>query len=206
MSLGARAFALVALLASLGPSGGTAQNRWRRAQYRPSVYALLGVTSSLQNLNDSGTASLGGGVSVAGGLNAPLGVNLAGLSLGLDLAWGQLTLHRAGAGSGTRVSSLSYGAHVAVIWLNGDRITSDAFIGGGGVSIHPSDGSGASSTRPFIRAGVDLDYAVSTKLLVVVQASTLAYRIANFPAGSVLADYAHGQSHFGLSGGIALRL
>ncbi len=194
-----RAFDLLVLLVLLVTSRGAAQYQSRRQQPGPRLYALIGDMSTLQSLNDAGTDHFSGGAFIAGGLRWPLGENVPGLALGPVVAWTQLTLERPTAGSGTQVPLLFYGLDFSYTYLTSRRFTSGAFMGGGGVTIQ-------TKIRPFVRAGIDFNYAITPTLQVIAQASIFAYRIDNFANTSVLGDYAHGQSHLGLGGGVALRL
>lgn len=200
-----RTFYLLALLVVFATRNGPGQSWTRHQESGGRLSALIGGMSTLQYLNDAGTDSFIGGPFIAGSFRVPLGETLPDLYVGPDVAWTELTLSRPSAGSGTKVTFLFFGVDMAYTYLNLGRVTGDAFMGGGGVSVHPSDGSPSNKVRAFVKAGADISYAVSPKLQVFGQASVLAYRISNFAPTSVLGDYRAGQSHLGLGVGVVVR-
>lgn len=186
------------LCALLSPVRAAAQ------QPRYSVYVDLGPASTLGDLNNSGTASLEATFFVGGGLNWQMVRGDSSLVLQADVMWVPTTLHKVGAGSGTKVNLTFVGANFEYIWIQTRRFEFTISGGGGAVAVYARDTTGTTRLRPFARLGLGARYRFRRSLHAFVQGFGLIYDMQGFPSPSVLSPYSHRQSEVGFGAGLAL--
>jgi Outer membrane protein beta-barrel domain len=196
----ARGIALLGVTCLFAVAPATAQRRAR------GVYADVGSLTTIADLNNSGTASLKGGLFVGGGLWwQPIATD-SSLTVQGDFVWNREQLHTANAGSGTNVDLFLYSLNLDYIFWAHRRVALTLAGGGGAAVLHVWDTTGTVRARPFARFGLGARYTAKRRLQLFVQTFGIVYELRNFPSTSVLGAYSHRQSAVAISLGAALGL
>ena len=143
---------------------------------RPTLvfFANGGGNSSLTDLNDAGTASLGTGWTAGGGLGLQLNRFVAVRGT-FDLARTEGE-GAVGALSGRRLNRYFYGGDVQLRYPTESGFAPYLLLGAGAVTLDPSDATGVDNFTKFAgKGGLGLEYNLRNHVGLFVQGATYVY-------------------------------
>jgi hypothetical protein len=157
----------------------TSSSRGYQSTYtnRPTLvfFANGGGNSSLTNLNDAGTASLGTSWTAGGGLGVQLN-RYAAVRGTFDFARTEGQGVSAGTLDGRRVNRYFYGGDLQLRYPTSSGFAPYVLLGAGAVTIDPSDATGLDNFTKFAgKGGLGVEYSLRNHVGLFAQGATYTY-------------------------------
>lgn len=172
------------LLFLLAPAAASAQStstaRGYQSTYstRPTLvlFANGGGNSSLTDLNDAGTASLGTSWTAGGGLGVQLNRYTAVRGT-FDFARTEGKGVASGTLDGRRLNRYFYGGDVQLRYPSASGFAPYVLLGAGAVTIDPSDATGLDNFTKFAgKGGLGVEYSLRNHVGLFAQGATYTYK------------------------------